>query len=102
MDSNGVDDEGAGARRVSGNCQEGEGLGQEGGRRWRLLLLTLVLVAVGVAGVVVVHPLNSMVMRLALVGCVVMAWVGMVVGEGWVAGVAGSGGGSGDAAGRGD
>lgn len=76
------DDEAESARVVSGICQGREGLEDAGGRRWRRLLLILTLVAVGVAGVVVVHPLNSMVMRLALVGCVVGAWVGMVV-LGW-------------------
>ena len=73
------DDEAASARVVSGICQGREGLEYAGGKRLRRLLLILTLVAVGVAGVVVVHPLNSMVMRLALVGCVVGAWAGMVV-----------------------
>ncbi len=82
MDADGVDDESAGARRVSGICQERDGLGQEGGGRWRRLLLILTLVAVGVAGVVVLHPLNSLLIRLALLGCVAGSWMGMVV-LGW-------------------
>lgn len=76
------DDGAAGARVVSGICQERDGLGQEGGGRWRRLLLILTLVAVGVAGVVVLHPLNSLLIRLALLGCVAGSWMGMVV-LGW-------------------